>query len=101
MEWHVKVKKTITIENKSLLPPTTTGQILNPDLPVVSVALDLEREQGSPHTHPRAQLLYSIQGVMRVVTSLGTWLVPGGLDTRHDRTPGDRERGYRHSFYLC
>ncbi|MCW8883447.1 MAG: helix-turn-helix transcriptional regulator [Sedimenticola sp.] len=55
---------------------TTTGQILNPDLPVVSVALDLEREQGSPHTHPRAQLLYSIQGVMRVVTSLGTWLVP-------------------------
>lgn len=59
-----------------MLPPSTTGQILNPELPVVSIALDLEREQGAPHTHPRAQLLYSIQGVMRVITTLGTWLVP-------------------------
>ncbi len=59
-----------------MFQPSLTGQIINPDLPVVSVALDLEREIGAPHTHPRAQLLYSIQGVMRVVTSLGTWLVP-------------------------
>ncbi len=59
-----------------MLPPSNTGQILNPDLPVVSLALDIEQEQGAPHTHPRAQLLYSIRGVMRVVTSLGTWLVP-------------------------
>jgi len=59
-----------------MLPSSPTGQILNPDLPVVSIALDLEREQGAPHTHPRAQLLYSIQGVMRVSTALGTWLVP-------------------------
>lgn len=53
-----------------------TSQILNPDLPVVSVAFDLEREQGAPHTHRRAQLLYSVRGVMRVMTALGTWLVP-------------------------
>ncbi|MCW8906835.1 MAG: helix-turn-helix transcriptional regulator [Sedimenticola sp.] len=59
-----------------MLPPSTTGQILDPDLPVVSLALDIQREQGAPHTHPRAQLLYSIEGVMRVVTTLGTWLVP-------------------------
>lgn len=59
-----------------MLPSSPTGQILNPDLPVVSIALDLEREQGAPHTHPRAQLLYSIEGVMRVITRLGTWLVP-------------------------
>ncbi len=76
MSWRVTVKKTITIEKETLLQPSTTGQIINPDLPVVSIALDIEREQGAPHTHPRAQLLYSIQGVMRVVTSLGTWLVP-------------------------
>lgn len=59
-----------------MLSPSSTGQILNADLPVVSVAFDLEREQGAPHTHPRAQLLYSVQGVMRVMTTRGTWLVP-------------------------
>jgi len=28
------------------------------------------------HLHPRAQLIYAAEGVMRVTTSLGTWLVP-------------------------
>lgn len=58
------------------MSPPATSQILNPDLPVVSVAFDLEREQGAPHTHLRAQLLYSVEGVMRVMTALGTWMVP-------------------------
>lgn len=55
-----------------MLPSSATGQILNSDLPVVAIALDPEREQGAPHT--RAQLLYSVQGV---ITTLGTWLVYG------------------------
>jgi len=29
-----------------------------------------------PHTHPRAQLIYAAEGVMRVVTSEGAWVVP-------------------------
>lgn len=57
-----------------MLPSSATGQILNSDLPVVAIALDPEREQGAPHTHTRAQLLYSVQGV---ITTLGTWLVYG------------------------
>jgi len=29
-----------------------------------------------PHSHPRAQLIYAAEGVMRVVTSEGAWVVP-------------------------
>lgn len=30
----------------------------------------------SPHTHPRAQLLYAVEGVMRVVTPNSVWTIP-------------------------
>lgn len=46
--------------------------------PVVT-ALPREAGYGShiaPHSHPRAQLLYAIEGVMRVSTALGVWMLP-------------------------
>jgi AraC-like DNA-binding protein len=64
------------IDKRPMLLPTQAGRIIDPDLPIVSMALDIEQEQVAPHVHPRAQLLYSIRGVMRVNTPLGTWLVP-------------------------
>jgi AraC-like DNA-binding protein/quercetin dioxygenase-like cupin family protein len=30
----------------------------------------------APHTHPRAQLIFAAEGVMRVVTAEGAWVVP-------------------------
>ncbi len=30
----------------------------------------------APHSHPRAQLLYAVEGVMRVSTDAGVWLIP-------------------------
>ncbi|CDG82189.1 AraC family transcriptional regulator [Janthinobacterium agaricidamnosum] len=30
----------------------------------------------APHTHERAQLLYAVEGVMRVNTELGVWILP-------------------------
>ena len=29
-----------------------------------------------PHTHPRAQLLYAVEGVMRVLTPNSVWTIP-------------------------
>jgi AraC-like DNA-binding protein len=43
------------------------------------VTLAREAEYGShiaPHQHPRAQLLYAIDGVMRVTTEFGVWMLP-------------------------
>lgn len=30
----------------------------------------------APHSHPRAQLLYATEGVMRVTTAFGVWMLP-------------------------
>ena len=30
----------------------------------------------APHSHPRAQLIYAAEGVMRVISLLGAWIVP-------------------------
>jgi AraC-like DNA-binding protein/mannose-6-phosphate isomerase-like protein (cupin superfamily) len=42
-------------------------------------AMAKDAEYGSsiaPHCHPRAQLLYAVEGVMRVSTETGVWLLP-------------------------
>lgn len=33
-------------------------------------------EEIPPHTHPRAQLLYAVEGVMRIVTPNSVWTIP-------------------------
>lgn len=33
----------------------------------------------APHTHPRAQLVHAIEGVMTVTTADGAWVVPPGM----------------------
>ena len=61
--------------------------------PVVAAATDYPAGQGTRwHSHPRAQLVYAISGVMAVTTGDGVWVVPperavwvpGGMDHRVD-----------------
>ena len=48
-------------------------------VPRVITAMHKDQEYGShipPHSHERAQLLYAIDGVMRVSTEFGVWMLP-------------------------
>lgn len=61
---------------------TSSGSIHPGDLedqrqPVVTVSYDSPGEQHFPmHRHFRAQLVFASEGVMRVTTGVGTWVVP-------------------------
>ena len=50
-----------------------------PDLPDVVLGTPKEhayQQDVAPHSHQRTQLLYAVEGVMRVTTDVGVWLVP-------------------------
>ena len=47
-----------------------------PSHPVAVLSLDLDSFESAPHTHPQAQLIYAISGVVTVTTDEGTWVVP-------------------------
>jgi AraC-like DNA-binding protein/quercetin dioxygenase-like cupin family protein len=50
-----------------------------PDLPHVVLGTPKEhafQQDVAPHSHQRTQLLYAIDGVMRVTTDVGVWLIP-------------------------
>lgn len=56
---------------------TYAGDFQN--VPRVVTAMAKEQEYGGwipPHSHPRSQLLYAAQGVMRVNTEIGVWVIP-------------------------
>jgi AraC-like DNA-binding protein len=45
--------------------------------PVAAMAKDFPSGFAiAPHSHPRAQLIYAADGVMRVISPLGAWVVP-------------------------
>jgi AraC-like DNA-binding protein len=47
--------------------------------PIVAMASDHPHgEHIPPHNHPRAQLIYTLTGVMTVVSESGSWVVPTG-----------------------
>jgi AraC-like DNA-binding protein/quercetin dioxygenase-like cupin family protein len=49
----------------------------NTPQPIAVMAVDYpDGFTNSPHSHPRAQLLFAISGVMKVNTVEGTWIVP-------------------------
>ena len=53
------------------------AQVMDVPRDVVAMALDYPSGYLIPfHSHPRAQLLYAVAGVMTVTTSKGTWVVP-------------------------
>jgi AraC-like DNA-binding protein len=48
----------------------------NPSKPILSVSLDVSETQcADKHAHPRAQLIYSSKGTMKVVTPKSIWYV--------------------------
>jgi AraC-like DNA-binding protein/mannose-6-phosphate isomerase-like protein (cupin superfamily) len=52
------------------------GDIRDPKRPIVALAQDMDVPRYYPwHSHFRAQLAYASEGVMRVSTTEGTWLV--------------------------
>lgn len=57
--------------------PTALGQIIDSGRPIVGlhdqIHADLEM---APHQHPRGQLAYAAEGVIRVYTEAGSWVIP-------------------------
>lgn len=57
--------------------PSHTAFVLDADWPVLSHGRDFEAEASSePHRHPRGQLLWAAQGVLRVTSDDRVWIVP-------------------------
>jgi AraC-like DNA-binding protein len=66
---------TINIENKTI-PSIELGFVINPQLPILPLALNVfETQCADKHSHPRAQLIYSCSGTMRVIVENRVWLV--------------------------
>lgn len=62
-----------------LVPRAWAGADHYPDLPHVVLGQPKEhawQQDVAPHNHQRTQLLYAIDGVMRVTTDVGVWLIP-------------------------
>ncbi len=67
----------MNIAKLTTLAPTSTGYRLDPHLPILARALEIQgAHRVASHQHPRAQLVYAIRGVMRVLSIDGTWIVP-------------------------
>ena len=53
------------------------GYVIDPTLPVIPLSMDISNAAAhSPHKHPRAQLLYASDGVMRVIAEKDVFVVP-------------------------
>lgn len=62
-----------------LVPRTWPEADHYPDLPQVVIGSPKEhayQQAVAPHSHQRMQLLYAIEGVMRVTTDVGVWMIP-------------------------
>lgn len=61
------------------LRPVTAGFRPDSDVPVIPLRIEAENQgSAAPHAHPRGQVIYTTQGVLRAITPAGTWIVPHG-----------------------
>jgi AraC-like DNA-binding protein len=69
--------RTMNVERMPNLAVPDFGSLDDPGHPVLSLdwSADGPHRVGA-HSHPRAQIIYQITGVYRVVTDLGSWVVP-------------------------
>lgn len=59
------------------LPPSHTAFIRDPERPVLTHGRDMDVGSSiQPHRHPRGQLLWAAQGVLRVTSQAAIWIVP-------------------------
>lgn len=57
--------------------PSEAAFVVDPELPVLTHRHDLEAAAHiSPHSHPRGQLLWAMEGILRVTTAQDVWIVP-------------------------
>ncbi|WP_411993035.1 AraC family transcriptional regulator [Agarivorans sp. DSG3-1] len=57
--------------------PSEVAFTLDPDKPVLTNARSMLAESGMvPHSHPRGQLLWAAEGVLRVASEQAVWVVP-------------------------
>lgn len=67
----------MTNESQVIASPSPASYYLDETKPVLARAVEMQKAiRTRLHNHPRAQLIYSINGVVRVLTSEGTWIVP-------------------------
>jgi AraC-like DNA-binding protein len=62
-----------------LLPPAWPAAGHDPDVPQVVIGTPKEhayQQAVARHSHQRTQLLYAVDGVMRVTTDVGVWMIP-------------------------
>jgi AraC-like DNA-binding protein len=67
----------MNVENLTTLQPKDFGCCVDPERPILSLNYYAEgphRIVG--HAHPRAQILFPVDGVYRVNTPIGNWVVP-------------------------
>lgn len=57
--------------------PSATGFLRDPNRPILAYGRTMRPSDGiAPHHHPRAQLLWAAQGVLRIRAGEATWIVP-------------------------
>ncbi|WP_432455615.1 helix-turn-helix domain-containing protein [Agarivorans sp. QJM3NY_29] len=65
------------IPNATMLPPSDIAFTIDASRPVLSNGRDMLAEVNiSPHSHPRGQLLWAMEGVLRVTSEQAVWVVP-------------------------
>ena len=68
---------TMNIEKLTKLPPIEIGYRIDPALPVIPLAMQVNQAGcAAPHAHPRGQLIFASSGVMRVICGRDVWIVP-------------------------
>jgi len=67
------------VEKLPYLTPADFGNLEDPGRPILSMNWMVKGpHRVSPHSHPRAQILYILSGVFHVETPLGNWIAPVG-----------------------
>jgi len=64
------------IEKHTIIDPVVIDLEINPTRPVLSFATSIYNNKwAGPHAHPRAQIMYATEGVMKVITQQQVWMV--------------------------
>lgn len=75
--WPSHDNRTMNTPKQTVLTPVETGFIEDSSRPVIPYCTEVKDAVcAAPHAHPRAQVIFSSRGVMRVITQKNTWLVP-------------------------
>ena len=65
------------VSNTTMLAPSHVAFMQDPSRPVLSHGRNMQAETSiEPHSHPRGQLLWAQQGILRVTGEEAVWVVP-------------------------